>query len=660
MDKDSVCRSDHFPITFNINARVGKKKPIKRQCYNFKRANWDGLNVDLCHTNWNAMLNCCEPETGWKRLKDRLFELANMHIPKTTVKSNNQPPWFDSECYDFCRKKNRLRAKFKLSKLDADGLKFSVARKDFRKLVSQKMRDNLYGDDDSALITKRFWSHVKSASKSSRIPEFVTHNDITRSCPKEQAELFNEFFYQQFSDASNYSVPIDFTNDDRFDVDFDHRKIRKLLAEINSNKAHGPDGIHGKLLKNCSVGLAYPLSMLFKLCYNCGSIPGEWKLGHIVPILKKGNKHEVSNYRPISLTSLVMKVFERIIRDELLKHANEHIDGRQHGFLAKKSCVTNMVGLCDSLALSLNENIITDVVYFDFAKAFDSVNHDIILSKLKYKFSVDGRLLKFIADYLKDRQQRVIIGNGISSSKCARSGVPQGSILGPLLFVLFINDLPDGLSPGTQLSMYADDTKIWRPIHTENDCCLLQIDIDYLYDWSIQNKMRFHPDKCKVLTVIDRSPPLLSVLPFTTFVYSLGDSSLEYVVSERDLGVIVTSNLSWTEQCQKLLSKANQQLGLTRRTCNIVQDQARRRVLYLALVRSQFEHCSIIWRPQNKSLMDRLEGLQKRAVKWILGEEYTSYSEQMYVQKCRQLNFLPLSARFDFLDLLFFLKLCVG
>ena len=136
-----------------------------------------------------------------------------------------------------------------------------------------------------------------------------------------------------------------------------------------------------------------------------------------------------------------------------MKHVSGFIDGRQNGFLANKSCVTNMVGLCDSLALSINDNILTDVIYFDFAKAFDSVNHDIILSKLKYKFNVDGRLLKFIANYLKDRQQRVIIGNEISSPKCALSGVPQGSILGPLLSVLFINDLPSGLSPGTQLSL---------------------------------------------------------------------------------------------------------------------------------------------------------------------------------------------------------------
>ena len=660
-ERDSICKSDHFPINFKINIKVNRKKPTKRFCYNFKNVDWVRLNHELRHTNWDDLLNGTEPEIGWRKFKAKLFEIADRHIKKAHVKTDGQDPWFDSECFDAWRTKMRLHKD--RNKSDAANLKFSLARKSFKNLVAQKMRETLNESDDSALISKKFWSYVKSKTASQRIPEFISYNGVVRSRPEDQANLFNNFFFEQFSEASLYNIDIDYADDSRFDIDFDHRKIRKLLSKINSNKAYGPDGIHGKLLKNCAVGLSYPLSLLFHSCYNIGTLPREWKLGHVVPIFKKGDKHEVSNYRPISLTCLIVKILERIIKDELLGHTHGLVDDRQHGFLAEKSCATNLVGLCDSLALSLNENIRTDVIYFDFAKAFDSVNHDLVLLKLKNKFGIDGRLLKFLTDYLRDRQQRVLVAGNFSAMKNAQSGVPQGSILGPFLFVLFINDIPEGISAETQLSLYADDTKIWRPIKTGDDISRLQKDIEYLHDWSLQNKMKFHPNKCKVLTVAGRlAEPLslLSVLPFFHFVYSLGGTPLEYIESEKDLGVMVTSSLDWKEQCSKVLSKANQKLGMARRNCYFVIDSNRRRVLYLTLVRSQFEHCSIIWRPVTKTQINCLEGLQKRAIKWILHEEYMSYSQFTYIQKCRQLKIMPIEDRFDFLDLIFFFKIVKG
>ena len=656
-ERDSVCKSDHFPINFKINIKVNRKKPAKRVCYNYKNVNWERLNHELQHTDWDALLNCTEPEIGWKKFKDKLFNVTDKYVKKCSVKTDGQDPWFDSDCYDAWRKKIRLHKD--RHKSDRAEIAFNLARKNFKNVVAQKMRETLNESDDSALITKKFWSYVKSKSASQRIPEFVSFKGIVRNCPEDQANLFNEFFFEQFSEASIYDIDIDYSNDWRFDIEFDHQRVRKILSNINSNKAYGPDGIHGKLLKNCAVGLAYPLSLLFHSCYNIGTLPREWKLGHIVPIYKKGDKHEVSNYRPISLTCLIMKVLERIIKDELLALTNGMIKDEQHGFRAERSCATNLVGLCDSLALSLNDNIRTDVIYFDFAKAFDSVNHDLILLKLKNKFGIDGRLLKFITDYLRDRQQQVLISGKFSSMKNARSGVPQGSILGPLLFIIFIDDIAGGISPGTHLSLYADDTKIWRQIFSDTDILRLQKDIDYLHDWSLSNKMRFHLDKCKVLSVtgkVSEALSLLSVLPFYNFIYSMGGISLDYVEFEKDLGVIVTKNLNWQEQCSKVLSKANQKLGMARRNCYFVQDANRRRVLYLTLVRSLFEHCSVIWRPVTKSQISKLEGLQKRAIKWILHEEYSSYSQSTYIQKCRQLKIMPIEDRFDFLDLIFFFK----
>jgi hypothetical protein len=353
-----------------------------------------------------------------------------------------------------------------------------------------------------------------------------------------------------------------------------------------------------------------------------------------------------------------MKTFERLLKVKLLLLTSEHLDDIQHGFLSQKSCATNLATFCDNIALSLDECLRTDVIYFDFAKAFDSVNHDILLYKLKHYYNIDGRLLKFIKNYLSDREQQVVIGNSTSSRRPVLSGVPQGSILGPILFVLFINDLPNGLSPGTNASMYADDTKISRTIRTENDHAALQSDVDYLHNWSLVNKINFHPLKCKVLSMALRPPPLLDILPNIQYYYKLGVNILDYTTWERDLGVDVNPTLNFNTQCERLLSKANQMFGLTKRTCYFVNDFRRKRTLYLSLIRSQFEHCSQIWRPINKTMLSKFENFQKKCIKWILNEEPLHYNCDTYLIKCRQARLLTLEKRFDFNDLVLFYKVC--
>ncbi|MCP4459503.1 MAG: reverse transcriptase family protein, partial [Cytophagales bacterium] len=251
------------------------------------------------------------------------------------------------------------------------------------------------------------------------------------------------------------------------------------------------------------------------------------------------------------------------------------LDSRQHGFLAHKSCTTNMVSFTDSIVVSTNEisTMSTDVIYFDFSKAFDSVNHDLILSKLKHMYHIDGRLLKFIKNYLSDREQCVVLDNVKSSMKPVLSGVPQGSILGPILFVLFINDLPAGLSVGTSLSLYADDTKIWRSIKCNLDHELLQNDISYLNNWASQNKMNFHLEKCKALSINYRNSPFSGIFPdiFVRFEYHLGQNPLAFAESEKDLGVIMNSSFTFNDHCLNILANASQQFGISKRTCSFVK-----------------------------------------------------------------------------------------
>ena len=233
------------------------------------------------------------------------------------------------------------------------------------------------------------------------------YNSRYRNNPKDQATLYNQFFADQFSEASSYDIDIDWHNDEDNDIDFNISKLRNLLKLVKPRKASGPDRIHGLVLKNCAFGLAYPLSKLYQVSYNSGIIPQEWKLANVVPVHKKGAKMDVANYRPILLTCLVMKIFEKIIRDEIMLKCRHLLNVNQHGFLPSKSCDTQMLNFQESLMamLSLNNYIQNDVVYFDFSKALDSINHDILLMKLKHEYGINGTLLKFLVDYLQIAEQ---------------------------------------------------------------------------------------------------------------------------------------------------------------------------------------------------------------------------------------------------------------
>ncbi len=309
-----------------------------------------------------------------------------------------------------------------------------------------------------------------------------------------------------------------------------------------------------------------------------------------------------------------------------------------------------MLDFTTDLAINLNNSKQTDIIYFDFAKAFDSVSHDIILQKLKYKFGIDGKLLNFLACYLQNRHQRVVLDGEFSAWAPVKSGVPQGSILGPLLFVLFINDIVNVVSDNTNVLLYADDMKIWRKIDTQTEQSLFQQDIENLQNWSIDNKIKFHPSKCKLLRSTLKRDLIITN-------YNLGTSQLEAPGNERDLGVIMHPKLIYNKHHLAILAKASQKLGLIKRNCSITTCRKGRKTLYLSLVRSLFEHCSQVWRPTTATQIQKFERLQKRAVKWVLNETYYRYSDREYFEKLKGLDILPMDLKFELNDMVLFHKI---
>ena len=660
--RDDLCPSDHSTIHFEIAKPRYKKKNTKQRVFSYKKANWAHVNRDLNALQWSRILNSTCIEENLASLKSNIDIVLRRHVPMVTLKGKSQPPWFDSEMNELKSQKEMLRKRAKsINASPADENAFQNFAAHYKEMALLKKKEFITKvdpcEDENTVINKKFWSHVKNCSNSSRIPDSVYYNGRYRSLPADKSELYNSFFCAQFTDHSQYNIDINigapFTHNRNFEVYFDPFTVEKLLKNVKPSKAAGPDGIDGHILKNCSCSLSYPLALLFSKCYNSSQIPQDWRNANVVPIHKKGDKANVENYRPISLTSLVMKLFEKCIREKVMELCQDKITEFQHGFLPNKSCTSQMLAFTSDLSVNLNNGLQTDIIYFDFAKAFDSVSHDIILQKLKDQYGVDGKLLLFILNYLKDRKQRVVIDGQFSTWQPVLSGVPQGSVLGPTLFVLFINDIVNVLSDDTKVLLYADDMKIWRKVYSAEDQTILQNDINRLYQWSVSNRMNFHPSKCKVVQSTLRHNILSSL-------YRMNNISLQVSEKETDLGVVITPKLLFNEHHRAIVNKASQKLGLVKRNCSFTKCKTSRKLLYLSLVRSLFEHCSQIWCPTNPTQVAKFVKIQKRAIKWIFNEPYCRYSEKEYLGKLKELNILPMDYKFQLNDLIIFHKIFHG
>jgi hypothetical protein len=651
IEPDLICPSDHFSVTFTLRKNVARKNTNRQTIFKYKDADWEALSLELRSHNWHELFHNKSILDSWNIFKSKLDIAMRKCIPMAKIKVRQQPPWFDSEIFEMSKTKSRLRKMFKQTRSTSDEDNLNKYKTLFKQKVIEKKKKFVTADPcespNNNTVNKKFWSFIKSNTKCGRIPESTHYKGRYRSKTVDQCELFNKFFCDQFSEESSYDISINMPY--QCDLTFSSYQIFQFLRKVNPTKAPGPDGISGYVLKHCASALSFPLSLLFNIAFVQGELPMDWRMAHVVPIHKKGRKDDVENYRPISLTSLVMKIFEKCIRTELLEATLPKITPYQHGFLPTRSCTTQMLNYVDFLTCTLNNKSQADVIYFDFSKAFDSVNHDIILQKLKIQYGIDGFLLRFFKSYLKNRKQCVTIDGKFSSHSEVLSGVPQGSILGPLLFVLFINDIVDVVK--SNILLYADDMKVFREIKTIDDSYILQSDIDALSRWSIRNKMNFHPDKCKALRCT------LKTVNHNSFVYNLAGIALDTTPCEKDLGVMVSPNMKWNAQHRKLLSKAGQKLGLLRRSCSFSKNLSHRKVLYLAIVRSQFEHCSQIWRPVNATQMDKFEALQKRGIKWVFGEDFSYYTKSEYFGKLKRLKILPLSEKFDLNDLVMFHKI---
>ena len=481
---------------------------------------------------------------------------------------------------------------------------------------------------ESKTKPKMFYSFVNSKLK---VREGIgdlddgTGNKITSEEGK--AEVSNNFFCSVFTKEKTDEIPnCESKSDDLFlnNIEFTKDKVYKKLKDLDPSKSGGPDEIPSCVLKALAEELSEPLSMLFNQSMKEGRLPRIWKDANVTPLFKKGEKTKANNYRPVSLTCILCKVMESIIRDELITYLekNDFLSIFQHGFISKRSCTTNLLATLDAWTTFLDEGSAVDAIYLDFSKAFDSVPHLRLIEKLK-AYGVNDNLLAWIKDFLVGRRQRVCVNGSFSNWSAVTSGVPQGSCLGPVLFVIFINDLPEVVTSLCQ--MYADDTKLFSKVNDLQMQQQIQKDLDSLMNWADKWQLRFNSDKCHVLH-----------LGFNNSNYSYfmkahdDDSSVELETAriEKDLGVQVDDQLKFTQHIEGQVNKANKILGMIRRSFTFL-DQDMMKQLYVSMVRPLLEFSNVAWSPRYSKDQNLLERVQKRATKMVPKLKKLSYENRL-------------------------------
>jgi hypothetical protein len=615
---DPVGKSDH--VSLKVDLQICFVPAQRTITFNKIVTNYEKVYIRLEKINWPTTLCDANVENNWSTLKNLLLNTVNECSSVIKVKRSSSKPWINAKILKMVKRKRALWKTFKRTGEQID----YVAHRAFSNKLSTIIKEERIRYElkiANSNNPKSFYKHVRTALGGPvKIPQVRNVDGNIVRDHTDCANIFAESFSKVFTRESVAGTPkLDFPrNTAAFtDIEFSEELVLEKLRGLDKTKSPGPDRITASVLKTCADILCRPLSMLFGQSFDSGVLPSDWRTTIICPIFKKGDKFDPGNYRPVSLTSLVVKIMESIIYDTTIKFLVKHhvIPDNQHGFMPGKSITSNLLCCLSDWTKLLDLGRSLDVVYLDFAKAFDRVPRKLLLFKLQH-IGIRGSLFYWLDAFLSDRTFKVKVGGVLSASEKVISGVPQGSVLGPLLFIVYTADVKYNVR--SSWVMYADDMKIYNDSLNYQ---MLSNDISNISKWASDWQLPLNIGKCTVLHIGDKNP---------CHGYYLGGVELLKSSSCLDLGVLVTSNLSWSEHTSYVVKRANKIVYLLSKTFTKTTLAVTAKLIK-SYVRPVLEFGHGVWAPNLKRDIDLLESVQRRATRIPFGRNRPEYSERISI-----------------------------
>ena len=615
--------SDHSVPCAVLKQSVHRQSSFQRMIFNYDQLDQEKFCELLGNVDWNDIFMNNSIDDASNIFTDKFMSLAKQCMPSklVTIRSRDAA-WFNNEIRQLIKKRNKLHKRAKSSNLQTDWQTFRAIRNEVidkvrkRKLEYQNELNETvidpakFGQKEWWKIVRQFMS--KKGIVTDNIPP-LTVNGTTHYSNIDKANLFNDFFVSQCvveDDGSPLPDTIQNVTSQLTEIVLTVPEVKKIIKELNSSKATGPDSIHNKLLIAAADIISSPLTSFFNRCLTEERFPKPWKFAHVTPVHKKGNTDECTNYRPISLLSCVGKLFERCVHGRVYNFliSNNLITSAQSGFIQGDSTIYQMLSIYDTLVTNYDKSIPVQSIFFDISKAFDRVWHRGLLCKLK-AIGIKGNLLNWFSDYLSGRYQSVVIRGETSTQQCVPQGVPQGSVLGPLLFLVFINDIIENID--SDIKLFADDTSMSLGMeNTATRTFVLQADLDKIDTWAKAWKVKFNESKTELLNVF-RGNAASHILTFS-------GSILHQFRQHKHLGVILQDNCKWGDHINSIATKARLLINCLRSFKYSLTRKALE-TMYKSFILPIFDYADVVWDGCAEYQSKILEDLHMDALRIITG-----------------------------------------